>query len=438
MFRQDMKLFEVWMILLLSWCTAPCIVAASSPLRAGIAVVEITPPVGSELVGFEQPRRAEKIHDSLSAKVLVLRTGDSSLTMVAADLYRLQSPPLVDRIRHELRIDHTILSASHTHAAPSLDPNTRSSAWGQDVEEKIFQAVKQANENLFSAEILWGQGALIGAHNTRVFQDDGTVRDRWSNPKEEGTAPIDPAVRVIRIDQAGGGTKAVLVHYSCEPAILGPKNRDISADFPGAVVRHVEKELGRNVTCFFLLGASADIYPFRPLLSGQEAFTEVENMGQRLGREAVRVARNLSSTNSDNQELIVKETVLAFANRWDHTKQYEVGLSTVLVNKGLALMAVPAEMFLEFQLLLKAKSPVPMTLLLGSSYTAANSWGGTIPTIVQAAEGGFGASYATDIEVGAGETIIDQGVIQLYRILGKLDELPRGVLVYEMPDLPSP
>jgi hypothetical protein len=113
-------------------------------------------------------------------------------------------------------------------------------------------------------------------------------------------------------------------------------------------------------------------------------------------------------------------------------------LSMILINRGLALLAVPAEMFLEFQLLLRAKSPVPMTLLLGSSYTSGNSWGGTIPTIVQAAEGGFGASYATDIEAGAGEAIIDQGVIQLYRILGKLDELPRGVLVYDIPDLPSP
>jgi hypothetical protein len=50
----------------------------------------------------------------------------------------------------------------------------------------------------------------------------------------------------------------------------------------------------------------------------------------------------------------------------------------------------------------------------------------------------LGASYATDIEVGAGEAMVDLGVIQLYRFLGKLDDLPRGTLVYEMLDVPSP
>src|SRR5262249_21622081 len=148
----NMKLFEVRTLLLL-WCFTSPVVVTSSPLRAGIAVVEITPPVGSELAGFEPHRRAGRVHDALFAQGLVLRTGDSSLALVSTDLYRLQSPALVDRIHGELRIDHIILSASHTHAAPSLDPNTRSNAWGQDIEKKIFQAVKQADEKLFSAEI---------------------------------------------------------------------------------------------------------------------------------------------------------------------------------------------------------------------------------------------------------------------------------------------
>ena len=428
-----MKYGSLW-LMLLSWL-APGL-AISSPLRAGIAVTEITPPAGTELAGFGNRRPAEKIHDSLFAKILVLRTQDTSLVLVASDLHRLQSPALVERIRRELGIRHTILISSHTYAAPSLDPVTRNSDWGQEMENKIYQAIKQAMENLFSAKILYGQGALIGAHNIRVYQEDGTVKERWANPKEEGTAPIDPAVRVIRIDQEGDGTKAVLVHYSCEPSILGPSNREISADFPGTMARHVEEELGGKAVCFFLGGASANIYPFRPHLSGPEAFSEVEKMGLQLGREAVRVARNLRSGDLDNQ-LTVDNTVLRFKNRWRPAEQLEVGVSTILINKGLALAAVPATMFLEFQLLLNAKSPVP-TLLLDNAYSGGNSWAGTVPAILQAVEGGFGASFATEIEVGSGEAIIDHAAIQLYRFLGKLDELPRGVLVNEIPDLASP
>jgi hypothetical protein len=68
-------------------------------------------------------------------------------------------------------------------------------------------------------------------------------------------------VRVIRIDDERAGPKAILVHYSCEAAVLGPGNQEVSADFPGAMSRDMEGEFGRGVVCFFLAGASANIYP---------------------------------------------------------------------------------------------------------------------------------------------------------------------------------
>jgi hypothetical protein len=409
---------------------------ALSPMRAGIAVVEITPPIGTLLGGFEKRRRAERVHDSLFARILVLKTPETTVALVSSDLHRLQSPSLVNRIRNELGIAHTILLSSQTRAAPSLDPDTQHGAWGREVESKIFQQVKLAHENLFSAKILFGQGALMGAHNIRVFQDDGTVQDRWENPKEEGTAPIDPAVRVIRIDDERTGPKAILVHYSCEPAVLGPGNQELSADFPGAMSRHVEGEFGRGVVCFFLAGASSNIYPFRPRLQGPEGFSEVDKMGQRLGREVLRVARNLSPRDWENQ-LRAEEQVLSLRNRWDPSRKMEVTIGTVFLNKSLALVAVPGSLFLEFQLLLNAQSPVT-ALLLSGGFSGGSSWAGIIPPIIQAAEGGFGASYATDVEVGSGEAIIDQAAIGLYRFLGKLEDLPRGVLVNEIPDLASP
>src|SRR5262245_25997640 len=313
------------LLLLLSSVFTPG-TSVSSPLRAGLAVVEITPPVGTPLTGSDNRRLAERVHDSLFAKILVLKTPETSVALVVSDLYKLQSPALVKQIRDELGIAHTILVSSHTRAAPSLDPDTPSN-WVGEIERKILQAVRQAEGKLFSARIHFGQGALMGAHNIRVFQDDGSVQDRWANPKEEGTAPIDPGVRVIRIDKEGAGPKAILVHYSCQPAILGSGNREISADFPGTMTRHVEAEFGQNVTCCFLGGASANIYPFKPGLQGPDGFAEVDRMGQRLGREAVRVARTLSPRDWESR-LSVERQTLAFRNRWDPTRQIEVTMST--------------------------------------------------------------------------------------------------------------
>jgi neutral ceramidase len=227
---------------------------SGSPLRAGVAVVEITPPPKVKLPAYEGNRRAEGVHDPLFARVLLLRTKDTSLALITSDLHRIYSPALAIRIRREFKIDHTILSASHSFSAPSLDEEMTD--WARATQAKIFQAVHKANQGLFSAEISWGRGALIGAHNIRIAGRDGTVRERWSAP-EEVTAPIDPSVTVIRIDDESGVLKAVLVHYSCEPAIAGPDQREISADYPGAAARYVERELGVNVICLFALGAAA-------------------------------------------------------------------------------------------------------------------------------------------------------------------------------------
>jgi len=397
---------------------------AASPLRVGVAVADITP-------------RSGNTHDRLFARVLLLRTRDASLALVTSDLRRLQSTALVDRIRRDLRIEHTVLSSSHNASGPIFGPGNADSNWAAEVEKKIFNTVRDANDHLFSADISWGRGSLLGAHNIRIPQEDGTVRERWFNPEEDGTAPVDPSVTVIRVDQEAGSPKAVLVHYACEPVVLTAEDRAISADFPGAVVRYVERELGGNVTCLFAQGGAANIYPYRSRLSGAAAFAEIDRLGQRIGREAVRVARSIKPAEADT-DLQVHQASLTFDGRWDESKRLELGVKTVLLNKALALVAVPAEMFVEFQLALSAKSPAATTVLLGSAFSSGKSWAGYVPTITAAVQGGFGASYGTDIEIGAGEALVNHGVVQIYRLLGQLDDLPRGRLQVEVPDLVSP
>ena len=49
---------------------------------------------------------------------------------------------------------------------------------------------------------------------------------------------------------------------------------------------------------------------------------------------------------------------------------------------------------------------------------------GYFPTIRAAAEGGYGADEATIVEVGAGEQLVSRALIDLYRLLGDLPEVP--------------
>jgi hypothetical protein len=227
-------------------------VAEAVPIRAGVGMADITPPAGVELHGFGKHRTSKAVHDPLMASVAVIRTPTSSMVWVASDLHRLQSPRLVDRIRRGLQVQHVVLGATHNHSAPALEPSTADSSWARQMEDKIYTAVSRANENLFSAEISFARGNVIAAHNYRIVEN-GRTRERWSNPAEEGTAPIDPVVTVIRIDEQGGALRGLLVHYSGEPAVLGPESTDISGEFPS----RVRQEIGKNlpgVVCLFVAG----------------------------------------------------------------------------------------------------------------------------------------------------------------------------------------
>jgi len=408
----------------------------ASSVGAGVAVVEITPPVTQKLAGYRAERRAQKVHDPLFARILLLRTEDVSLAIIASDLYHLQLPGLVDRIGKELRIKNTILTGSHNHSAPALSSMNSGTAWANETERKILKGVAAANEHLFSAKIAASQGSLVAGHNNRIVKDDGTVQERWMNPNEESTGPIDPTVTVLRVsEERTGKLRAILVNYSCQPAILGPDSHEISAEYPGALARFIQAELGNDVACLFTTGASAQICPFESRLSGPGAFVVIEKMGQRLGREVVRLVRN--SAIEAVIDIRVQQRRISFSKQ-NGSEDPSLVISTVLINESIALVAVPAEMFVEFQMSLNMRSPIPRTVMLSNAYSSGPLSMGTIPTIAAAVEGGFGSDSDTVSWIGAGEAIVDEAIIQLYWFLGKLDDLPRGRRVVELPDLRSP
>ena len=101
-------------------------------------------------------------------------------------------------------------------------------------------------------------------------------------------------------------------------------------------------------------------------------------------------------------------------------------VTTLLLNFGspdrdLAFVGFPGEPFVEFQMQLRAKSPLPNSFLLG--YT--NGYFAYLPTIAAAVRGGYGAnSTVNPSEVGTGERMLNTGLISLYELLGMLADKP--------------
>jgi hypothetical protein len=73
---------------------------------------------------------------------------------------------------------------------------------------------------------------------------------------------------------------------------------------------------------------------------------------------------------------------------------------------------------------MRDQSPLRHTFLFGYAHLGEGRFAGYIPTISQAMEGGYGANYATRIELGAGERLVDDSIIWFYERLGKLTDMP--------------
>src|SRR3954466_11562313 len=61
-------------------------VRADDPLKAGVAVVYITPPPGYRMAGYYNERRNTGTHDPLLAKAVVFQQGDTKAALVECDL----------------------------------------------------------------------------------------------------------------------------------------------------------------------------------------------------------------------------------------------------------------------------------------------------------------------------------------------------------------
>jgi hypothetical protein len=256
---------------------------------------------------------------------------------------------------------------------------------------------------------------------------------------------VDPTVTVLRIDRADGTPLAALTNYACHPVVSGADNLRYSADFPGVMNRVVERELGGRAQSFFLQGAPGDINPYYAVTPiEQDAVGRRDWTGERLGQEAARVAKEIHTLAPDAPSIDFAESTITVRLRWNMDKfraallkflgpdgmeiygarivpEIQLPVTTVLINGDIALMTMPGEPFVDFQMNWRDRCPVPHALLLG--YT--NGYNGYFPTILAASRGGYGAASAsTWVEPGTGERIVDNAVARVYEMLGRLSDLP--------------
>jgi hypothetical protein len=271
----------------------------TSRLRAGVSVVDVTPPVGYLLHGHvARNKPSNRVHDPLKLKVLTLSDGAERAALVTCDLIGF-SPESVEAIRRMaaerfgLPGSRVFLNASHTHTGPCTSLTSHFMP-GEHIlpeyirllEKKVIGGIAEAIHSERPVTARWAADRFnIGAINRRKPTPAGLK----FQPNPDG--PVDDHVGLIRLDGKDGAPVALIVRYSCHPTVLSPTIYEISADYPGVAQAEIERARP-GATAFFIQGCCGDVRP--ALYKGTRflggSFADAERMGRLLAAGALRMA----------------------------------------------------------------------------------------------------------------------------------------------------
>ncbi|MEA3403809.1 MAG: hypothetical protein U9R79_21415 [Armatimonadota bacterium] len=306
-----------------------------SDLRAGVATIDITPPIGLTMAGYgARTRPSDGIEDPLLAYALALEQGDEASAMVVGDLIGVPEE-LCGRIRErveelcDLDGDRVLVCGTHTHWGPVLQatgylPEDLREAVSEDytatVVRQMAGAVAEAWRLREPATALAGTGhadlvkfnrrpvnaggktemnlrlpleqaltaSRVGAELAETWEPGGGPGERLSEPLDEldglRVGPANTDLPVLKLMRPDGSPLAAVMVFGCHPVCGADPDTTFyrySADWPRYARRVVELTLG--CPAMLLLGCAGDQVPVR---RGGESR---QRTGHSVGAEAVRV-----------------------------------------------------------------------------------------------------------------------------------------------------
>lgn len=260
-------------------------------LTAGVARVDITPPIGVWLSGFGgRYAPSDGIRDELYSTALVLESDGQKAAIVGTDIIGVDVD-LMLRIRElaaawtAIDADHLLVNASHTHCGPATVRGMRTGqmddAYCDVLARRIATAVAQADAARQPASLHYGSQHVAVSINRRQRKSDGGT-GIGKNPG----GPVDRIVRVLRVDGQSGRPLAIAFNCACHPVSLGGILK-VSADYVGAAARTIEAGHDGQAPALFLQGCCGNINPASEYWAPDVG---TPRMGEELGTAALEAA----------------------------------------------------------------------------------------------------------------------------------------------------
>ncbi len=361
---------------------------ASRRLHAGFGESDITPPIGAHMTG-EGLVPSVGVDDPLMARAFVAQAGGRTLAIVGLDLVKIPRV-LADAAiaaaarRTGISPEAILVCATHNHSSPFIPPGgPKNHEYLAGLPDRIANSIVQAYNALQPARMYIGRTLVYeGLHNRRlVSKATGTVINTWlpnklndlgQTPQLLGPeGPIDPEMWAVRFNALNGRVLGVLVNFACVPNLHDRiRRRRWSADYPGVIAERMKHSFGKDVVTVFTLGAAGNVNPNKPFAPGWRKRAEV------FAKAAVAAADGVSVTHIEEPvavDYVRRNVHVQRRNSADQpakraargaplSRVLEVPVSAARIGPlGIATNA--GELFVEWGLSIKKRSPFPHTII---------------------------------------------------------------------------
>jgi len=426
-------------------------------LQAGAAQMNITPKLGTSLAGYFSDRKAQRVHDELWVKALVLDNGEMAIALVVADLICLERE-FIDRAksliqqRCGLPPESVLVSCTHTHTGPAtvsvlgVEQDREYVEW---LVPRIADSVQMAWQNRQPAQLGIGVGREERvSFNRRYLMKDGTVRMNpgYLNPDiVQPVGPTDPDVMVLRVTDLEERNIAIYTVFALH--YVGAPSHDISADYFGFFAEALQRFYGETFVAMLANGCCGDVnnidvyHPPRR----KKPYEQAKHVARVVAAEALKTGEFVEFTQEVSLAASLEELtlplrkpteeqvrraheILANPQNYSATEvvyarehlkllEFPAQVTTpiqVLRVHDAAVVGLPGEIFAQTGLDIKAASPFPVTFVV----ELANDWVGYVPTGRAFEEGGYETWLARSSKVapGAAEAMVEVALKQLRRL----------------------
>ncbi|MBQ5777723.1 MAG: neutral/alkaline non-lysosomal ceramidase N-terminal domain-containing protein [Oscillospiraceae bacterium] len=428
-------------------------------LKVGFARIDITPPLGSYLQGYQFLRESDGILDPLYAHALAVSDGETTAIIISADLVGM-GYQTCDTIRRGIEgkfgipYENVFVSCTHIHTGPicTVGREGFSEKVLDTIIEKLIQMPKIALDDMKPAELFVNaaETPIDIAFIRRFRMKDGSVKTNPGFLNPDIDHPLgEPDKRVaLAYFKRENAPEIALINFQVHPDVIS--GNKYSADFPG-FVRKVYEGAVENSLCMYINGPQGDTNHFNVNTPEDELRTGYE-FARHMGRTIAGVAMGLRAMAKKVETVPVRamqKNLEVFYNKgtpeeiekaretyklykegrveeiWPHDDMMRttlVGEATRLVRTAdlpdsrelyitgiaigdFALVGFPGEPFTDIGRETKAQSPFKMTF----ASCCANGYEAYFPMDSAFDEGGYEAR-STSFRRGTAEALIRSGV----------------------------